>query len=108
MPLSIEMSGGLYLCPYDLKGYHITWADSAGKCLIKQTYLLSAIIIIIYLFIYLFKFFLQLGTILNNEASVLDGYLISLMNDLLKPLKNPSPPQNFVEKKLGFIERFFD
>jgi hypothetical protein len=39
---------------------------------------------------------------------VLDGYLISLMNDLLKPLKNPSPPQNFVEKKLGFIERFFD
>jgi hypothetical protein len=34
-----------YLCPYDLKGYHITWANLAGKCLIKQTYLLLAIYI---------------------------------------------------------------
>ncbi len=70
-------------CQYDLKGYHITGADSARKCLIKHKYLLLAIIIILLLLLLLLSYFilfLQLDTILNNEASVLESFFQNFQN----------------------------
>ncbi len=88
--------------PYYL-GWFGTKVPNKTNIFTFDNYYYSFIYLTIYFFIFLF-FLLQLGTILNNEASVLDGYLISLMNDLLKPLKNPSP-NKISWKKIGFYRK---